>query len=428
MNTYQKLIPVSELCNGMFVCKLPIPWSETPFPLQGFFIRSEEDRDELGKYCHSVYIDTIRSKHTAPSRAVTNKKTVQNNDNKQICKTDEKTCTNHKLSQIRVKPIIFETGTYVQNKSINREIKTARRIHKKILNSIPSIIEKIEVVDKKHLNIIKVEAHNLVESAIRNPHALIWLTKLENTRKDIFQYALNSSIWGLIFGRHLGLNKEALSDLTLSLLLSKIGFITREGHPGESAEIEDDFVSRGAKMLEDSAQFNSRIITTILTHQERFDGTGGPKGIMGDKIPYLGKIAGIADYYESLTNPITDKTPLISSAATTLIYSLRNRQFQQDLVEEFIKAIGIYPIGTLVELSNKEVGYVLENEENSKLYPKIMLILDRNKKRFRRPKICNLSDSESTVIKCSLPYGTYNLDISNFKPSSSQVFFNKYRK
>ena len=424
MKTYQKIIPVSELCNGMFVCKLPIPWSETPFPLQGFFIRSEEDIDELGKHCQSAYIDTIRSKHTAPRQEATNKKKLtQNNDNKQTCKTDGKTCTNYKLSQIRVKPIIFETGIYVQNKSINKEIKTARRIHKKILNSIPGIIETIEAADKKHLKIIKVEAHNLVESAIRNPHALIWLTKLENTRKDIFQYALNSSIWGLIFGRHLGLDKEALSDLTLSLLLSKVGFITREAHLGESAEIEDNFVSRGAKILEDTAQFNSRIITTIQTHQERFDGTGGPKGIMGDKIPYLGKIAGIADYYESLTNPITEKTPLISSSAMTLIYSLSNRQFQQDLVEEFIKAIGIYPIGTLVELSNKEVGYVLENEENSKLYPKIMLILDQNKKRFKRPKICDLLDNEAPVIKCSLPYGTYNLDISNFKPSSSQRFF-----
>ena len=426
MNTYQKLMSVSELCNGMFVCKLPIPWSETPFPLQGFFIRSEEDRDELGKYCHSVYIDTIRSKNTNPSRATTNKKKLtQSNDNKQTCETGAKICTNtnYKLSQIRVKPILFETGVYVKNKPINREIKTARRIHKKILNSIPGIIEKIETVDKKHLNIIKVEAHNLVESAIRNPHALIWLTKLENSRKDIFQYALNSSIWGLIFGRHLGLDKEALSDLTLSLLLSKIGFITRKPHPDENTETEDNFVSKGVKILKDSAQFNSRILTTIQTHQERFDGTGGPKGIMGDKIPCLGKIAGIADYYESLTNPINDKTPLISSAAMTLIYSLSNRQFQQDLVEEFIKAIGIYPTGTLVELSNKEVGYVLENEENSKLSPKIMLILDQNKKRFKRPKICNLSDSQSPIIKCSLPYGTYNLDISNFKPSCSQGLF-----
>ena len=426
VNNYQKFIPTSSLRTGMFVCKLPIAWNKTPFPLQGFFVRSKEDQHELEKYCNGVYIDTIRSKEigkliSVPNHTESIARNVkeQNLNNATRARTKEKTS----LTQLRVKPITLETARYITNKPIHKEYKVACHIHKKILTNIPRIIEKINIGDVKDLKMLKAEAHNLVESAIRNPHALIWLTKLENDRKDIFQYALNASIWGLILGRHIGLNKEALSDLTLSLLLSKIGFIIKKERHEEHTEIDNNFVNRAVKALKDSAQFNSRIITTVQTHQERFDGSGGPKGILGDKIPFLGKLAGIADYYESLTNPISEKTPLISSAATALIYSLSNIKFQQDLVEAFIKAIGVYPIGTLVELSNAEVGYVLENEERSKLSPKVMLILDQNKKPLRRPKICNLSDNKSPVIRRSLPFGTHNVDIRAFKPSTHQGLF-----
>jgi hypothetical protein len=148
---------------------------------------------------------------------------------------------------------------------------------------------------------------------------------------------------------------------------------------------------------------------------ERHDGSGYPRRLTGNQIPYLAKIAGIASAYDELTFPCTTEFGLSPSDAISRLYKMIDRQFQQDLVEEFIQAIGIYPAGTLVELSTGETAMVLEQNPDRKLRPSVILILDEERKPYKKYKTLDMMkiDSRHGVqldIMYSLPIGSYGAD------------------
>jgi len=113
-----------------------------------------------------------------------------------------------------------------------------------------------------------------------------------------------------------------------------------------------------------------RVTAVVKTHCERVNGSGFPEHLRGDRIPLLGKIAGIVTYYDETTNP-RGKLHLSPSKAVAKLYELRDVEFQSDLVVEFIRAIGLYPTGTIVELNTGEVAVVVEQNFQRRLKPKV---------------------------------------------------------
>jgi len=136
----------------------------------------------------------------------------------------------------------------------------------------------------------------------------------------------------------------------------------------------------------------------------------------------LGRIASLVNFYEEKTNPEQGEA-LSPSAAMSQIYKYRNRYFQQDLGEEFIKAIGVYPVGTIVELTTNEVGIVMGHNVERKLHPKIMLVLDKTKSLVRRKIILDLlqerhNHKENPIsIRRTLPLDSFELDLSQISIS-----------
>lgn len=411
MNAYQKQVPIADLIDGMFVCQLPVPWKDTPFPLQGFYVQSQDDKDQLAKYCTYVFIDIVRS------RSVNLRRPSVCNQNPEPAEEYKKNIgTTGTKKVIQAKSIKKNSSRYSNTpiKDLDKEFKKAKSTHAKILIAIKEFSENALENKTKALNILRESSASLVESAINNPDALIWLTRLENQRKDLFNHSINAAIWGLILGRHLGLEQDTLQDLTLALLLSKIGLLEDQT---SNQEVESpsayNYINQSLLCLKNSPKINAGVMTTIKTHMERHDGSGGPQAITGDKIPLLGKIAGIADCYEALLNPLDEHQSLSCSEAITFLFSQRDIKFQSDLVEEFIQAIGIYPTGSVVELNNKEIGVVLESRRNTRLQPKLLVVIDEYGQKIKQPKVLNLAESAACLsIKRSVSNSSIN--ISNF--------------
>ena len=412
MSAYNKKVQLSDLTDGMFVSELPIPWRDTPFPMQGFYIRSQEDIDELAKFCEEVFIDTVRSTNKTVTKAPTSKR-------KRTSAEPDLPVTK---KTIHVKPIKIRSERYANTlpSSFAKELKKIKRVHAKILKSVKSISEKLGRGDESAVIALRKTSGALVESAISNPDAAIWLTQMESQRNDLFQHSVNATIWAIVFGRHLGLEPEVLEDITLALLLSKIGLL----QDPDSEEVEvlpknshpHSYIERSIALIEKCHQVRQRVISAVRTHLERHDGSGSPLGMMGSQIPMVGKVAGIADYYEALINPINkDQRALCSHEASQLLFSLRDTKFQGDLVEEFIKAIGIYPTGSVVELNSKEMAIIIESKPNARLHPKILLITDSDKKQLPKPKVIDLTEQKhQQTIKKSLPNTAVDISVSNF--------------
>jgi hypothetical protein len=181
------------------------------------------------------------------------------------------------------------------------------------------------------------------------------------------------------------------------------------------------YVGYSVDILEKMEDLPDGVVSVVKFHQERHNGTGYPQGVTGGRIPLLAKIAGLVDYYQSLINPEYGSQGLSPLQAVSKLYELRNIAFQEDLVERFIEAVGVYPTGTLVELSSNEVAIVTGHNLDRRLFPKVMIVLDDHKYPLKDAKIVDLKEwnknkvgADGLYISESLPKGAYNIDENEF--------------
>ena len=166
---------------------------------------------------------------------------------------------------------------------------------------------------------------------------------------------------------------------------------------------------------------NQDILDMVGFHHERYNGSGYPRGLKGDQIPPFARIAAIADAYDAITSNRSYAPAKAPAEAIKLLYKERDIQFQAELVEAFIQAVGIYPAGTIVELTSGEVGVVVAESRVRRLLPKVILVLDPRKQRYPKPKLVDLQDTASNghgnpvSIARSLEPGAYDIDISRYR-------------
>ena len=401
-----KKISVSELKPGMYVSSLDRPWLETPFLMQGILIKNEDDINDLSAYCNFVEIDTNRTRtssspHSLPPKH--SKETIQN------------LLPHRKLRQ------------YKDTTNIKEELATARKVMSNMTSTISEIFEQTH--NGSAIDVIGVHKaiSPMVDSIVRNPDACIWLARLRNSDDYTYQHAISASIWAVALGRHLGFPKHDLQTLAVGVSLFDIGkmflpmdLLHKQGRLTSSEfELIQSHVNLGLNKLEESGGINNAIKDIVSYHHERFDGTGYPNALSGVDIPVFARIAAIADCYDAITTRRPYANAISPVAAIQKLYEWRDGAFQSVLVEEFIQAIGIFPAGTLVELSNGEVGVVLSEYRTRRLRPKIIQLLDSDKQPLPTVKVIDLlttthdEKGEPLDIVESLEPGTYNLHLED---------------
>ncbi|MGE0371969.1 MAG: HD-GYP domain-containing protein [Gammaproteobacteria bacterium] len=407
----QERVNVRDLVLGMYVARLDRPWIGTPFPIQGFHIKSFDEIRTLGSYCRYVYIDVVKSKvevATDPKR-----KPARSGPR------EPRTYVNLKTNE----------SNYPRTKSIKQEIPAAGNLHRDVAAAVDSVMNQIASGRPANIPATRKVANRMVDSILRNPDASIWIARVRDKDTYTYGHCVRSSIWAISFGRHLGLRKERLENLAMGVLLSEVGYTRlpteiltkKERLTAEELEVMKRHVEYSVEILKGIQGINEDILWTVRTHHERYNGTGFPKGLRGNQLPLLGKIAGIVDFYDSVTAPRYDEEALSPAAAMALLHNMRDEEFQTELVEEFIQAIGIYPTGTLIELSTGEVGIITEQNTDRRLRPKIMLILDRDKQPVKKATEIDLlvyttdGDGNPVDIHKSLPDGAYGIDLTQFR-------------
>lgn len=396
MGIKQVKLDVNEVTVGMYVSGLDRPWTQTPFPLQGFFIRDLDEIKQLKNLCRHVYIDVVKGR--AP--VATNLKTLPPDNLKSRI-----TAREHKNSpaNIKVAPLRIQRNQYRQIKPLKREIRKAKQLHQNVYHAVGEVLEylgnnqlhRVPITETKRL------ASDMVDSVLRNPDAFTWLSRIQEKDEYTYSHAIRSSVWSILFGRHIGLPKRDLDVLAMGVLLKDVGkikldqeLLTKAKRTPDEERIYESFVDHGVDILRKTPGVEPRVISVVKTHCERLNGSGFPQHLQGDKIPLLGKIAGVVTFYDNVTNPRGAFQPIAPSKAVSKLYDLRNIQFQEELVVEFIRAIGLYPTGTLVELSTGEVGVVVEQNFERRLKPKVMLVLNAVKEPLEKHQLLDLSEDD----------------------------------
>lgn len=415
-------IATSDLAIGMYVSALDRPWLGTPFLTQGFLIECQDDILQVQNYCESVFIDSRRSAKLGIS--------TRSGARKNRGLVDPKKAKERPRVPIER---IFEGRTikpYRDDIAWDEELPGAQRALTTLIGDIDDMFEHVSAGEK--LNVVKLRksVEPLVDSISRNPDACLWVSRLKQHDQYTYQHSLSAAMWSVSLGRQLGLPRHDLRSLAMGCMLMDIGklrvapellqtkgVLTLE----EAAELAGH-VSHGLEILQECGVHNQDVIDIVAHHHERYDGSGYPKGLARDAIPPFARIAAIVDTYDAITSN-RDYAPAVAPAdAIKLLYNARDEDFQAELVESFIQAIGIYPAGTLVELSSGEVGVVVAEYRTRRLRPKVMVLLDANKQKLRNSKVIDLqeaganSGASSVSIKKSLEPQAYGIDLSGITP------------
>ncbi|RMF15353.1 MAG: HD-GYP domain-containing protein, partial [Gammaproteobacteria bacterium] len=274
-------------------------------------------------------------------------------------------------------------------------------------------------------------ARKMTQSVIENPDALVWMARVRQKSEHAWAHAMSSSIWGLVFARHLGLAPDVMQTLAQGLLLSQVGktrldddLLNKQGYlSAEEYKRYQKFVEEGVAILSRTPGISAPVIKVVEYHRERHNGSGFPKGVTGDRIPLLGKIAGIVDHFQALIEPKPGVQPMSPSQAISQLYAKRNIEFQDDLVEKFIQAVGVYPAGTLVELSDGSVGVVVGQNTDRKLFPQVLRVLSPEKTPLRKQQLLDLRQLNSNgeiqlKVARTLPEGAYDIDLESCRLQS----------
>ena len=158
----------------------------------------------------------------------------------------------------------------------------------------------------------------------------------------------------------------------------------------------------------------------VLLHHEREDGSGYPQGLRDREITIDGAIAGLVDSYSAITSKRTFANQESPSNALSMLYKLRGKLFQDALVEQFIQCLGIYPVGSMVELNTGEVAIVIAQNLVRRLQPRVMVVLDRSLKPIQPQVILDLTKEPKATkdepyrILRTLPRDKLPIDPSQF--------------
>jgi len=384
-------VNVSQLSIGMFVSNLDCPWGKTPFPLQGFLIQSPGQIEELKRYCNAVHIDVAKSE--VPIEAKKGKAPLGSKGG-----VSDHTGKQAKPITVKLNKIKIQSHSYAPAKPIKTEFKQAKRFHDDVKQSLESVSKQIMGGEIPTIDKLKSSVGNMVESVIRSPDTFTWLCQVNDKDNYTYSHSLRCAVWAVIFGRHIGLSKSQLDILAASVLLKDIGkiklpkgLLEKKNKTPQEQKIYETFVVHSTDMLKLSKTVDTRVIKIVETHCEYVNGSGFPHQLEGDKIPLLAKIAGLVTFYDNLVNPRVASMALSSSKATAELYKQRNYAFQEQLIVEFIHAIGLYPVGTAVVLSTGEVGLVVEQNSQHRLKPKVLILIDKYKSYLGVPVVLDMA-------------------------------------
>ena len=328
-------------------------------------------------------------------------------------------------TEITATPIRTDPNFYADPKDFRREDKRAQTLCLDLTAATHDLLNDVRVGRLPDIDLVTKPLANMVKSVLRHPCAFVWAARLHSNQTYLCTHAVRSAVLSVVVGRRIGLELDSLITLAQGSLLCQIGKSKLPKHllekPGKCSSAELKRIRRhvgvGTALLKKCRNNNPLVVEIVQNHCERFNGTGYPQGKKGDEIPLLARVAGLVDCYDAMTNvrPHTDQV-MSPSDNIKFLFVQRDVLFQRQLVEEFNQALGIYPTGTLVELNNGQVALVRQQNETSRLQPKILLVLDENKRPLNKLSSLDLKEhnqhfkNQPLAISCALGINEYSLN------------------
>lgn len=318
--------------------------------------------------------------------------------------------------------VVYHDETSIEEESMRARtvIRDAGKVLKKVMDDIQSDLP-IDLDD------VRPVVEVLVESIVSNPTALMWSVKMRDESRKNYLHGLKVAIYMMALGRHLGFPKEHLSELATIGLLIDIGMLKIPAELVEKAGelTEEEYkllmqhVAFGMQTLEQGTPLPHNVVCGIREHHERIDGSGYPHGLKSESISIYGRMAAIADTFAAMTTARAHDVTHSAFDAMKELFREAETRLHAPLVEQFVHAISIFPVGSLIELSSGEVAIVLEHNKIRRLEPRVLILTNEDKEMRTHPVTLDLMTQDKEhgkhkKILRGLPDGAYDIHYRDY--------------
>jgi putative nucleotidyltransferase with HDIG domain len=308
-----------------------------------------------------------------------------------------------------------------QATSFEKEFERAGNIRNETLCIISHALESVQKGQAIDTQPFEDMASSFMDSVVRNQNALACLTQIRNKDSYLLEHSVNVAVLMSILGKYLKLNKQYLHECVTGALLHDIGKTlipdTILHKPGKLTTEEFTIMKRHAlfsqKILEKGKGFSQVSINVAGQHHERIDGKGYPAGLKGDEVTQEARMASVVDVYDAITADRVYHKGLTPSAALKRMLTWCGDHLDIGYVHAFIKAMGVYPVGSLVEVDNGMAGVVIEETEYT-LKPILRIIYNLKSKTFVKVTRLDLSGTDKISIVKSIDPIDYGIKLKDF--------------
>jgi HD-GYP domain-containing protein (c-di-GMP phosphodiesterase class II) len=362
----------------MYIHDLSCDWMTHPFVRNRFLLTSEDEiRKIVHAGIHDVVIDSAKGidvEH-APTLA------------------EAQAATERELVQIAATPVV------VPRASLGAELTRAAQIRHQASTLVRTVMRDARLGKAIELDQVQPVVQNITESILRNPGALVGLLRIKN--KDDYTFLHSVSVCTLLvaFCRSRGIAGDVIHQAGLGGLLHDTGKALVPDHilnkPGPLTEEEFAVIRRhpkdGYDILLQSPEVGPIPLDITLHHHERRDGSGYPDKQGDTVISELAQMAAIVDVYDAITADRCYHKGMSAADALRKIYEWSKFHFNPQYAQEFMRCVGIYPVGTMVMLESGRLGVVIEPHETNLLAPKVNVFFNTRKNVYIKPETVDLA-------------------------------------
>ncbi len=377
-----KKIAVSELEVGMYITEANNAWvPDQNFRRQGLITKQAviEQIKKLG--VSSVYIDPNKGKDAAG----TSKSEIDAN-NRQI------------LDKIKNTPYQAPAA----NVALAEELDVAKEIQIEATALIGRVMTDVKMGRVIDITPVANMGSSMVQSLINNQNALACVTRLREKDRYLMEHSFNVSVLMGILGSAMGYSGDVLHEMVTGALLHDIGKIQvsddvlhKPGQltPEEWGEMKNH-VTYGEEVLRETPGITDIMLDICAQHHERLDGSGYPRGLVEAELPIHSRMSSVVDVYDAITaERVYHKGMAPTTALRKLLEWSGDKHLDRDVVYRFIQAMGVYPIGSVVELDNRKLAIVKEPNEAHQDKPIVLVVYDLRINRYDNKHVIDLGDA-----------------------------------